>query len=170
MAFQPRTREDAAASTVRRGWGAAFGFPGRGPAARRDRQAGGKRRRGTALVEGSIVLSLFFLFVLAMIEMSRMGMANQMLTHAARAGARVAVIPGNTAADVTTSVQGTMNSAGITVYDLTITPSDPTTATLGQPVTVSVSTAFSNISWLARPLYLGSVTLSASSTLSSEHP
>ena len=129
-----------------------------------------RSRPGAAIVETSIVLSLFFLFVLAMIEMAQLGMANQLLTSAVRSGARVGVIPGNTSTDVAATVQNLLNSGGITTYTLTITPSDVTTTKLGDPITVTVTTAFSNISWLSNPLYLGSVTLSASSTLTSEYP
>ena len=129
------------------------------------------RRRGAAIVETAIVISLFF-FLLVSLEMARMGMANQLITNAAREGVRVAVVPGNQASDVSTAVQSFLNSnsGGITTYTLTITPSDPTTTHLGDQVTVQVSTSFGNISWLAHPLFLGSVTLSSSSTLSSERP
>ena len=78
-------------------------------------------------------------------------MANQLLTDAAREGARVAVIPGNTTTDVTTTVQNLLNSGGITTYTLTITPSDTTTTNLGDPVTVAVSTPF-NATAGSRPL------------------
>lgn len=122
------------------------------------------------MAEAALVLPVLLLLILGMIEMSQLGMANQVLTNAAREGARVAVIPGNTADDVTTTVQRLMNQGGITNYTPTITPPDPTTTKLGDPVTVSVSTSFKNISWLSKPLYLGSVTLSGSSTLSSERP
>jgi Flp pilus assembly protein TadG len=127
-------------------------------------------RRGATIVETALVLPVLLLVILGMIEMARMSMANQLLTNAARAGARVAVVPGNTATDVSTAVQTLLNSGGIATYTLTITPADPTTTTLGNPVTVSVSTAFTNVSWLSKPLFLGSVTLTASSTMSSEHP
>jgi len=122
------------------------------------------------MLETALVLPVLALLILGMVEMSRFGMANQLLTDAAREGARSAVVAGHTATDVTTTVQNLLNSGGITTYTLTITPSDPTTTKLGDPVTVTVSTAYSNISWLSTPLFLGSVTLTASSTLSSEYP
>jgi Flp pilus assembly protein TadG len=126
--------------------------------------------KGAGMVETALMLPVLLLLIMAMIEMARMGMANQLLGNAALEGARVAVVPGRTATDVGTTVQNLLNSGGITTYTLTITPPDPTNTTLGDPVTVTISTAFSNISWLSPPLFLGSVTLSASSTLSSEHP
>jgi Flp pilus assembly protein TadG len=155
-------------------WDATSGRPlrgGRSTNATHAKVASVRRaRRGAAVVETAIVISLFFFFVLVTVEMGRMGMANHVITHASREGARVAVIPGNTAATVTSTVQNLMNSGGITAYTLTMTPSDPSTTHLGDQVTVQVSTSFSNISWLSNPLFLGSVTLSASSTLSSEWP
>jgi Flp pilus assembly protein TadG len=178
MKAPPRStcRDAASGARSRAGRGAFPGFlaPGR-LVARHHGQACKDGRRGAVIVETSIVISLFFLFALAMIEMARMGMANQLLTDAAREGARVAVIPrSNPTTDVTTTVQNLLNSGGIppSAYTLTITPTtiNSTTTPLGTPITVSVSTAFSNISWLAKPLYLGSVTLSSSSTLSSEYP
>jgi len=127
------------------------------------------------MVEAAIVLPVFFLLVLGLIEISRLGMTAQLVTSAANAGCRVAVISGHTQADVTTTVQNLMSSGGIgsSSYSMVTSPSDVTTTHLAGPasvnsVTVTISVPFNRVSWLATPLFLGSVTISSSATLTSE--
>ena len=142
-----------------------------------DRRGPG-RRRGAAMVETSIVLSVFFLLVLGMIEMSQMGMASQLVTSAANAGCRVAVVNGHSQADVASAVSTLLASGGINVssginastYTITTSPSDVTTSHLGDSITVTVSVPFSSISWLGAPMFLGASTITSSATLSSERP
>jgi len=128
------------------------------------------------MVEAALVLPVFFLFVLGMIEFSRLGMVAQLITSAANTGCRVAVINGHTQADVTTTVQNLMSSGGIgtSSYTMATIPTDVTTSHHGDPVfdsvTVSISVPFRNVSWLSTSLFLGSVTVKSSATLSSERP
>lgn len=49
--------------------------------------------RGTAIVEGTLVLLLFFVLILGIIEAGRFMQVRQTLTDAAREGARLAVAP-----------------------------------------------------------------------------
>ena len=126
-----------------------------------------QKRRGAAMVEAAFVLPVFFTFVFGMMEMSQMGMTAQLITDAALEGCRVAVIDGKTQTDVNDTVQTIMNSVGITKYSMAITPNFQG-ITLGNPVTLTLSVNFSDVSWLPNPKYLGSATIGASSTLSSE--
>lgn len=119
------------------------------------------------MVEAAFVLPVFFTFVFGMMEMSQMGMTAQLITDAALEGCRVAVIDGKTQTDVNDTVQTIMNSVGITKYSMAITPNFQG-ITLGNPVTLTLSVNFSDVSWLPNPKYLGSATIGASSTLSSE--
>ena len=125
-------------------------------------------RRGAVMVETGLVLPVFFIFFYGMIETSQMGMTFQLITDAAREGCRVAVLDGKTQSDVDATVQAILNSGGVTTYPPpAITPSFQSTP-LGQPITVTISVNFRDISWLSPPQFLGSTVMTASSTLSSE--
>jgi hypothetical protein len=129
-------------------------------------------RRGATTVETAIVLSLFFLLVLAGIEISRLGLTSQLLSSAANSGCRVAVINGHTQNDVVSTVQTVLNGGGIgsSSYTMVTSPSDVTSTHLGDSITVTISVPFSKVSWLSTPLFLGSTTITSSATLSSERP
>src|SRR4051812_47359519 len=96
-------------------------------------------RRGAAVVEFAVVSPVFFLLVFGMIEYGRMVMVQQLLTNAAREGARVGVLDNSTASDVTTAVNSYLTAAKITTATITCNPTTPSSATYGQPVTVTVS-------------------------------
>jgi Flp pilus assembly protein TadG len=128
-------------------------------------------RRGGTMVETAIVLSAFFVFVLGIIEMSRLGMVSQLITNAAREGCRVAVLAGKTNDDVNATIQTLLNSGGIYTYTLPPpTPPDVTTIPFGEPVTVTIQVAYSDVGWLSTPRFLGSAIITSSATLSSERP
>jgi hypothetical protein len=124
------------------------------------------------MVETAIVLSLIFLLVLGLIEISRLGLTSQLLSSAANSGCRVAVINGHTQDDVVSTVQSVLSSGGIgsSSYTLVTSPSDVTTTHLGDSISVTISVPFSKVSWLSTPLFLGSATIKSSATLSSERP
>lgn len=127
-----------------------------------------RKRRAAAVVEFAIVAPLFFFFVLGLVEYGRMVMVQQILVNASREGARRAVLDGATASEVDSSVQSFLASSSIHDADVTITPPDPSTTPFGQPVTVSVSVSFSDVSWLPSPMFLGGQTLRASTVMRRE--
>lgn len=127
-----------------------------------------KHRRGAAVVEFAIVAPVFFLMLLGMIEFGRMIMVQQIITNASREGARVAVLDGTTAGDVDSAVTNYLSSASINGADITITPNPPSDAGYGEPVTVSVSVPFSQVSWLPSPMFLGGTTLDATTVMRRE--
>jgi len=120
------------------------------------------------VVEFAIIAPLFFLFVFGMIEYGRMVMVQQVLTNASREGARRAVLDGATAAEVTDAVDEFLAASSIQGADVEITPADPSTAAYGDPVTVTVSISFDQVSWLPSPMYLGGQQLSASTAMRRE--
>lgn len=130
-----------------------------------------KNRRGAAVVEFAIVAPVFFLLVFGMIEYGRMVMVQQILTNASREGARYAVILStNDTNAVETRVEDYLESAsirGTPTVSVTWPPSggsDPT-----QPVTVSVSIPFGQVSWLPTPMFVSSTTqLTATSVMRRE--
>ncbi len=96
-------------------------------------------------------------------------MVEQILTNAAREGARVAVLDSATSSGVTSQVTTYLQNAGITGATVTINPTSPASATYGQPVTVTVQVQFSNVSWLPHPWFIsGSKNLTATSVMRRE--
>jgi len=128
-----------------------------------------RKQRGAAEVEFAVVAPVFVLLLFGMIEYGRMVMVQQMLTNATREGARRAVLDGTTTNDVRTTVKDYLSSGGITVSDSDITVSpDPTTASSGDAITVSLQIPFSSVSWLPSPMFLGSTNMNAASVMRRE--
>lgn len=117
-------------------------------------------RKGVAAVEFAVIAPLFFLLVFGMIEFGRAVMVQQIITNASREGARLAVLDGSTGTEVRTAVVNYMQRAAITITPdrVTVTPTEPSTAAYGEPVTVNVSIPFSQVSWLPTPWFIGSGT------------
>lgn len=127
-----------------------------------------RNRRGAAVVEFAFVAPVFFLFVFGMIEYGRMVMVQQVLTNASREGARIGVLDGSTTSDVTSAVNTYLSNSSITGSTVTVSPSPPSSAGYGQPVTVTVSVPFDQVSWLPTPMFLGGKTLTSSTVMRRE--
>lgn len=132
-----------------------------------------RKRQGAAAVEFAVVAPLFFLMVFGLIEFGRAIMVQQVLTNASREGARIGVLdsPTPTAGSVTTAVRNYLDKAGVrgAAASVTITPSEPTSAGYGQPVTVTVQIPFQQVSWLPTPWFLkGNTNLRASTVMRRE--
>ncbi len=125
-------------------------------------------RRGVTTVEFALVSPLFFLLVLASIEFGWAMMASGILTNAAREGARAGALDGAQVSDVADAVNRYLNGAGLPSVTPTVVPSPPSIAPAGQNVTVTASLAFSQISLLPVPNWLGDVTLRATSVMRRE--
>jgi Flp pilus assembly protein TadG len=119
-------------------------------------------------VEFAVVAPLFFLLIFGMIEFGRMVMVQQIITNASREGARVAVLDGATATEVTTAVDNYMVSASVDGVNISVSPNPPSSAGYGEAVTVSVSVPFDQVSWLPSPMFLGGNTLSATTVMRRE--
>jgi len=127
-----------------------------------------RNRRGTAAVEFALVAPVFFVLSFGMIEYGRMVMVQQVLTNAAREGARVGVLDGSTQSKVTTAVNSYLTAAGINSSTTTVSPNPPSSAAPTAPVTVTVAVPFNSVSWLPSPLYLGGKTMSFSAVMRRE--
>jgi len=136
----------------------------------RKRRSLKRDRRGAAAVEFAFVAVPLFLFIFASIEMGRALMAVQSMEEAARAGCRVAVLKGATTSSVQTEVASIMNMAGIATYTTTITPTSFSSLDRWQPISVTVSASFDDMTWLPTPVYMSSVPFSSSCTLPKESP
>ncbi len=121
-----------------------------------------RKRRGAAVVEFAVVAPVFVALVLGMIEFGRALMVQQMLTNASREGARVAVLEGATASEVTAAVEERLTTIdGAT----TACDPDPSAAAYGDSITVTVTVPFSGVSWLPSPIFLGGEDLTASTVM-----
>ncbi|MBI3838037.1 MAG: pilus assembly protein [Planctomycetia bacterium] len=125
-------------------------------------------RRGAAVVEFAVVAPVFFLLVFGMIEYGRLVMVQQILTNAAREGARVGVLDNSTTSDVTTACNRYLSSANIQNATIAVSPSPPSSAPAGGPVSVTVSVGFNQVSWLPSPLFLGGTTMTFTATMRRE--
>jgi Flp pilus assembly protein TadG len=125
------------------------------------------KRRGAAVTEFAIVAPVFFLMVVGFLEFGRALMVQQVLINASRVGARQAITTGATTAEVESSVED--YTEGVAVPDVTVAVSpNPSTAAPGTTITVTTSVAFSDVSWMTSPWFLGDKTLSASSRMRKE--
>lgn len=91
-------------------------------------------RRGAAMVEMALVLPLFLMLILGIIEFGRAMMVANLVTNAAREGARMAVLDGSTNTDVTSAVQTFLQSAighSVSAGDIAVTIT--VTAATGNP-------------------------------------
>ena len=127
-----------------------------------------RNRRGAAAVEFAIVAPLFFLLIFGMIEFGRMVMVQQIITNGSREGARIAVLDGTSTAEIVTAVEAYLQNASIAGADVTIIPDPPNSAGYGDPVSVTVSIPFNQVSWLPSPMFLGGNTMTATTVMRRE--
>jgi hypothetical protein len=129
-----------------------------------------RNRRAAAAVEFAVVAPVFFLLIFGMIEYGRMVMVQQVITNASREGARLAVLDGATYDEIEAQVEEYLTSASIDTTNavVEVLPDPPTDAAFGEPITVTVSIPFSEVSWLPSPMYLGGKTLTANTVMRRE--
>jgi Flp pilus assembly protein TadG len=119
-------------------------------------------------VEFAVVVPVFFLFVFGSLEFGRLLMVQAVITNAAREGARKGVLDGSTTEGVTAAVNEYLTQSSISGATVTVTPSPPSSAGYGEPVTVSVTIPFDQVSWLPSPMFLGGRTMAASTVMRRE--
>lgn len=128
-----------------------------------------RHRRGGIALECALVMPVFLSMILGVLECARMGMASQILTNAAREGCRIAALPGKTATDAQNRVNLVLGGAGFPSTSIVLSPSDPSTATGGTAITLSITVPFSKLSWLGTATFLNT-NVKASATFASERP
>jgi Flp pilus assembly protein TadG len=127
----------------------------------RRRRSRDYRRCGAAVVEFAITAPVLFLLVIGMIDVGRAVMVQNLITNAARDGARSAVLDGSTAESVQTQVTEYLAASTITGITVTVSPTPLTLADLGDPVSVTVEVPFGAVSWLPSSEYFQGATLQA---------
>jgi Flp pilus assembly protein TadG len=126
-----------------------------------------QKRWGVAATEFAIVAPVFLLLVIGMVELGRALMVQQVLINASRVGARQAITLGATAGAVQSAVADYSASVAVPGVAVEVSP-DPAAANAGDPITVTTSVAYSGVSWLPSPWFLGGATLTASSRMRKE--
>jgi Flp pilus assembly protein TadG len=124
-------------------------------------------RRGAAVVEFAIVAPVFFLLVIGLVEFGRALMVQQVLTNASRVGARTAIGLNATTTQVVNAATEYASGASVSGVSVNVNPS-PAAAETGQPITVTVSIDYQNVSWLPAPWFISDTTLSATSIMRKE--
>lgn len=133
-----------------------------------------RNQKGAALLETAITLPLILLVSVAIFEFGRAYQVQQVLTNAAREGARVAVLPEYTDAQVTGVVRTYLRDGGLRVVDPAITRNVPVGATTASRVTISYPFDFmvlNPVARLVRPssgLGGGSLTMQATALMRNE--
>ena len=78
-----------------------------------------RSQRGTALIETALILPLLLLLCVGIFEFGRAYQTWEVLTNAAREGARVAILPNTTTADATARVREFLQVGGL-AYDASV--------------------------------------------------
>ena len=102
------------------------------------------RRTGVAALELALVLPIFLIAVFGILEFGRAMMVQQILTNAAREGARRAVVPGATDEQVTTLVQNYLAKTTVSTGMSTVNPS-LATAQSHDAITVVTTVNYSDV-------------------------
>ena len=122
------------------------------------------------MVEFAVIAPLLFLFILGILEFGRMVMVEQFLTNAAREGARRGILEQTTASDVQTAVTDYLTGGTVSGATVTVSPSQLADVGFGDPVSVSISVPYDQVSWLPAPWFLSGTTLSGHCVMRGERP
>jgi Flp pilus assembly protein TadG len=146
-------------------------------AAPRTRQGLFACERGAELVEFALVFPMLLLVIVGIMDFGFLFQRYEVLTAAAREGARVAILPGYTDADVQARVNAYLTAGGLT-QPATVSVGAPQTVTVGsqcisiRPVTVTYTHQYLFVgpimSFFGEPA-LGSRPLNATSAMRSEN-
>jgi Flp pilus assembly protein TadG len=129
-------------------------------------------RRGAAAVEFALVAPLLFMLVLGIIEIGRGLMMTNMLTNAARVGCRTGILPDKSSSDVQAAVTNYLNALGVTTESISVEVND-VAADAGSAkgldeITVIVSIAVNDVTWVPKAQYLAGKTLTVQFTMPKE--
>jgi Flp pilus assembly protein TadG len=133
-----------------------------------------RNQRGAALLETAITLPLILLISVAIFEFGRAYQVQQVLTNAAREGARVAVLPDYTDAQVVTIVRTYLTDGGLTAVDPTITrniavpPGTASRVTISYPFNFMVLNPVARLVTPASTLGSGALLMQASALMRNE--
>jgi hypothetical protein len=93
--------------------------------------------RGAELIEFALILPLLLLIMLGIVDFGFMFQRYEVLTNAAREGARVAVLPGYTTADVQARVCAYVKTGGVPLTGACPNPGNPVISVTNVPIPVA---------------------------------
>ena len=131
-------------------------------------------RLGAIAVEFALTLPIFLALILGFIECGRALHVAQILSLAAREGARAGVLPKGTNSAITTAATNELSINAIQTTHLTTvvlvngTAADASTGGTGAAIDVTLTLPFQDVSWLATPLLLGSKNLTGRAVMRHE--
>jgi Flp pilus assembly protein TadG len=128
--------------------------------------------RGAAAVEAAIVFPLLLLLTLGVIEYGWLFLKVHQITNATRYGARIAIRPGSSTADVINDIDSLMATADLQTsgYSVVFIPADITSVAVGDPVEVKVTVPWANISLMNLSLLPAPANIGSSVTMAKEGP
>ncbi len=124
--------------------------------------------QGAATLELAVTAPILLAIFLGIIEFGRAIMVQHTLEEAARAACRVAILASATTDKIESIASTTLSAAGIKDYTITIEPAVLSQACRWSPVTVTISTPYSSVSWLPLPRFLDGVRLQGQCTMPRE--
>lgn len=125
-------------------------------------------RCGACVVEFAFVAPIMILLTMGMMEMGRVVMVKQLMVNASREGARLAVLPVVTAAEVEAVVQDELTRSNVLGATITIIPENFEAAAAGTSITVQIEIDAADVSWVPNPLFTVETILNASTTMRKE--
>jgi Flp pilus assembly protein TadG len=137
-----------------------------------------RSERGAVLIEFALVFPLLLLVTLGIIDFGLMFQRYEVLTNAAREGARVSVLSGYSSDDVETRVEQYLQATSLSDLTVNTSVAAPSTVNLGGScitviaVTVSFDHEWSFVGGIITYFggSMGTKTLTATSTMRSETP
>ncbi len=109
-----------------------------------------RNQRGNALLETAVTLPIILFVSVAIFEFGRAYQVQQVLTNAAREGARVAVLQGVTDDEVKTVVRNYLQGGGLVQVDPVVERAVPFGSTTGSRVTINFPFSFIVLNPVAR--------------------
>lgn len=126
--------------------------------------------RGQSIVEFALVLPVLLLLIMGALDFARAISVLQIVTNAAREGARAGIIPTNTAATVTATVNVYLAGAGQANCNTVVGLTAGNAGVAGDPVTVAVNCPFQTITFNLIPIpgWTGVLNINQSATMRHE--
>ena len=129
-----------------------------------------RNQRGTALLETAITIPLVLLVTVSVFEFGRAYQTWQVITNAAREGARVSVLPDSTDADVTDAVQNYMKGGQLPNWSsaaITLERAVPFGTNTASRITVTYGFAFTVLNPVVKLVQSGSTVGQGTTNMSS---
>jgi Flp pilus assembly protein TadG len=132
-----------------------------------------RRRGGATLIEVVLTMGILLNLIFGGVEFGYYFYVKNVLVGAAREGVRAAICPGATNTTVNTAVASEMTAAGLSSsgYTVTTSPTDVSTSSAGNQITVTVSCTWGTAGRGYRPLSLinSTKTVTASAAMRDEY-